>query len=103
MRGGKRDFAIKQLSLLSYAMPSFYLALILIFIFGYKLGWFPITGLESGKHTGIMRYLDMGYHLILPIFVVIFVGFGSLTLYIRSLTIDILKSDYITFAIAKRS
>jgi len=101
IKGGKKDFFIKQASLLSYAMPSFYLALILIFIFGYKLGWFPITGLESGKYEGFKRYLDMAYHLVLPIFVVIFVGFGSLTLYIRSLTIDILKSDYIFFAKAR--
>ena len=101
LKGGKYESAIKQLSLLSYATPSFYLALVLMFIFGFQLGWFPITGLESGKYEGFRRYLDMAYHLILPISVVIFVGFGSLTLYIRSLTKDILKSDYIFFAKAR--
>jgi peptide/nickel transport system permease protein len=101
LRGGKYGSFIKQLSLLSYATPSFYLALVLIFIFGFQLGWFPITGLESGKYQGFSRFLDMAYHLVLPIFVIIFVGFGSLTLYIRSLTTDILKSDYIFFAKAR--
>jgi len=101
LKGGKYDSFIKQLSLLSYATPSFYLALVVIFIFGFKLGWFPITGLESGKYEGFKKLLDMGYHLVLPIFIIIFVGFGSLTLYIRSLTTDILKSDYIFFAKAR--
>ncbi len=102
LKGAKFDKAIKQISLLSYAMPSFYLALILILIFGFKLGWFPIMGLESlNPKSGIARYLDMGYHLVLPIFVIVFTSFGSLTLYIRSLTLDILKSDYIFYAKAR--
>ncbi len=102
LRGGKFEGFIKQLSLLSYATPSFYLALILIFVFGFKLGWFPISGIEGLKpKEGIVHYLDIAYHLILPISVIVFTGFGSLTLYIRSLTKDILKSDYIFFARAR--
>ena len=102
MQGGIYDRVTKQFALLSYAMPSFYLALILIMVFGFKLGWFPITGLESlnPKH-GIARYLDMAYHIALPVFVIIFTSFGSLMLYIRSLTLDILKSDYIFYAKAR--
>lgn len=92
----------KQFALLSYATPSFYLALILIILFGFKLGWFPIMGLESlSPKEGVMKFLDMAYHLTLPIFVVVFTSFGSLMLYIRSLTLDILKSDYIFFARAR--
>ena len=102
MRGGAFDKVLKQFALLSYATPSFYLALLLIIIFGFKLGWFPITGLESLEpKEGFARYLDMAYHLVLPISVVVFTSFGSLMLYIRSLTIDILKSDYIFFAKAR--
>ena len=39
------DKVIKQLSLISFAMPSFYLALLLILFLSLKLGWFPINGL----------------------------------------------------------
>ncbi len=93
---------IKQLSLLSYAMPSFYLALLLVMTLSFGLGWFPISGLESFEpKSGIAHYLDVAWHLVLPVGVMVFVGFGSLTLYIRSLTIDILKSDYIFFARAQ--
>jgi len=101
IKGKKYESFIKQISLLSYATPSFYLSLILIFVFGYKLGIFPITGLGGDAKEGFSKYIDYAYHLILPIFVVVFTAFGSLTLYIRSLTLDILKSDYIFFAKAR--
>jgi len=102
IKGGRYEAFIKQLSLLSYATPSFYLALILILVFGFKFGWFPISGLEGLKaKEGLAHYLDIAYHLVLPITVIVFTGFGSLTLYIRSLTKDILKSDYIFFAKAR--
>jgi len=66
-----------QLSLLSFSMPSFYLALLLVLIFAINFEVLPIAGLHSVPDD------------------------GSLTLYIRSLTIEILKSDYIFFAKAR--
>jgi peptide/nickel transport system permease protein len=93
------DKAIKQLSLVSFSFPSFYLAILLIIIFSLHLEWFPISGLHSIEpKSGVDYYLDMGWHLFLPIFVMVFGGIGSLTIYVRSLCIDILKSDYIFFA-----
>ncbi|MDY3203951.1 MAG: ABC transporter permease [Arcobacter sp.] len=89
----------EQLSLLSFAMPSFYLALILVLVFAIKFEIFPIAGLHSVPNDGSLNYyLDYAWHLVLPIFVIVFGGIGSLILYIRSLTIEILKSDYIFFA-----
>ncbi len=97
--GEKSDFFIRQLSLLSFSMPSFYLALLLIIFFSLKLELFPISGLHSIEpKEGIAYYIDMAWHLILPIFVMIFVSIGSMTIYIRSLTLEILKSDYYFFA-----
>ncbi|WP_457593348.1 ABC transporter permease [Hydrogenimonas sp.] len=96
------DRAIKQLSLVSFAMPSFYLALLLILFFGLKLGWFPISGLHSiDPKEGIWKLIDEAWHLTIPIFVMVFGGIGGLTMYIRSLTLEILKSDYIFFAKAR--
>ncbi len=102
IRGGRYEESIKQVSLLSYATPSFYLALLLVLLFALRLDLFPISGLEGFElREGIWYYLDIAYHLVLPISVMVFVGFGSLLLYIRSLTRDILKSDYIFFAKAR--
>jgi len=95
----KTDYMIRQFSLLSFSMPSFYLALLLIIFFSLKLELFPISGLHSIEpKTGIFYFLDMVWHTILPIFVMIFVSLGSMTIYIRSLTLEILKSDYYFFA-----
>ena len=88
-----------QLSLLSFSMPSFYLALLLVLVFSINFEILPIAGLHSVLDDGSLNYyLDFAWHLILPIFIIVFGGIGSLVLYIRSLTIEILKSDYIFFA-----
>ncbi|MBL3520361.1 ABC transporter permease [Arcobacter lanthieri] len=96
------DKFTNQLSLLSFSMPSFYLALILVLIFSIKFELFPIAGLHSISNDGSFTYyLDFAWHLCLPIFIIVFAGIGSLILYIRALTIEILKSDYIFFAKAR--
>jgi peptide/nickel transport system permease protein len=98
----KFDKIIQQLSILSFAMPSFYLALILLFIFSITLEVLPLTGISSDDTlTGFSHIQDVAKHLILPIFIIVFGGIGSLTLYIRSLTIEILKTDYIFWAKAR--
>ena len=95
----KSDYIIRQLSLVSFSMPSFYLALLFIILFSIKLKLFPIAGLHSIEaKEGIANYLDMAWHVTLPISVMIFVGLGSMIIYIRSLTLEILKSDYYYFA-----
>ncbi|MCT7527316.1 ABC transporter permease [Aliarcobacter cryaerophilus] len=96
------DRFTNQLSLLSFSMPSFYLALVLVLIFSIKFELFPIAGLHSVPNDGSLNYyLDFAWHLTLPIFIIVFGGIGSLILYIRALTIEILKSDYIFFARAR--
>ncbi len=93
------DYAVRQLSLISFSMPSFYLALLLILLFALELDWLPIAGLHSIEpKEGMSYYTDMAWHLILPIGVMIFVSLGSMIIYVRSLTLEILKSDYYFFA-----
>lgn len=99
---GWMDGGIKQFGLLSFSMPSFYLALLMILFFGLYLKWLPIGGLESIEPMqGWLVWVDHAWHLVLPIFVLVFVSVGSLMMYIRSLSLEILKSDYIFFAKAR--
>ena len=97
------DRFVGQLSLLSFSLPSFYLALLGVLVFAVTWEILPIAGLHnSDLEVGSLEYyLDTAWHLILPIGIIIFGGIGSLTLYIRSLTLEILKSDYIFFAKAR--
>lgn len=98
----KTDYIIRQLSLISFSMPTFYLALLFIIFFALILGLFPISGLHSVEaKSGFSYYGDMAWHLALPISVMVFVGFGSMVIYIRSLTLEILKSDYYYFALSR--
>ena len=98
----KTDYIIRQISLVSFSMPSFYLALLFIIFFSLNLDLFPIAGLHSIEpKVGLAYYLDMAWHLVLPIGVMIFVGLGSMIIYVRSLTLEILKSDYYYFALSR--
>lgn len=98
----RTDYVIRQISLISFSMPSFYLALLFIIFFSLTLKLFPIAGLHSVEpKEGFLYYLDMAWHLVLPIGVMIFVGLGSMIIYIRSLTLEILKSDYYYFALSR--
>lgn len=98
----KSDYIIRQIALFSFSMPSFYLALLFIILFALNLNWFPIAGLHSIEaKEGMANYLDMAWHLVLPVSVMIFVGIGSMIIYIRSLTLEILKSDYYYFALSR--
>ena len=97
------DKLIAQGALVSYAMPSFYLALLGILIFGVYWNVLPISGLHSAgiEAAGMEYWFDFAWHLILPISVIVFAGFGSMSLYVRNLTLEILKSDYCFFAKAR--
>ena len=98
----KEDYFIRQLSLVSFSMPSFYLALIFIIFFSINLELFPIAGVHSVEEKeGLSYILDMLWHLTLPISVMIFGGLGSMIIYIRSLSLEILKSDYYYFALSR--
>ena len=97
------DKIVSQLSLLSFSLPSFYIALMGVLVFSVIFPILPISGVHSSglKEGSLNYYLDIAWHLILPISIIIFGGIGTLTLYVRSLTIEILKSDYIFWAKAR--
>jgi len=89
---------------LGFATPLFWLSLILMYLFGIKLGWLPISGLQSlgyENHGFLWRSWDMAKHLILPIGVATFGSLAGLSRYMRSGMIDTLGQDYITTARAK--
>jgi peptide/nickel transport system permease protein len=80
--GSLRDRALSLGSLVLYAVPSFWLGLVLIVVFAVDLRWLPVGGYEtiaSGKQ-GLDRAADIGRHLVLPVGAL---GFIYLALYLR--------------------
>ena len=88
-----------------YATPTFWLALLLMMLFGVKLGWLPISGIRSlvGFETLSLagKFLDHARHLILPVMVSAFGGLAGLSRYMRSSMLEVIRQDYITTARAK--
>jgi len=87
-----------------FATPTFWLALLLMILFGVNLGWFPISGYQSLDVTGMNgweRILDWTRHLILPVFVSAFGGLAGFSRYTRSEMLEVIRQDYIRTARAK--
>jgi peptide/nickel transport system permease protein len=87
-----------------FATPAFWLALLLMILFGVKLDWLPISGLKSLNYdnlTGSAQVMDKLRHLILPIFVSAFGGIAAISRYMRSSMLETIRTDYITTARAK--
>lgn len=88
------DVSIRVLTLLGFAMPAFWLALLLELFFGGKLRWLPVAG--YGSTLG-----DQLYHLILPSVVVAFGVFPLLLRTLRVGLIEVQRQDYVRTAKAK--
>jgi peptide/nickel transport system permease protein len=89
---------------LGFAMPTFWLALLLMYLFGVKLEWLPISGLHSlgsERLAPFPWFLDMAKHLILPLGVASFGSLAGLSRYMRSTMLEVIRQDYITTARAK--
>lgn len=98
------DKGITIFVFLGFAVPTFWLALLLMYFFGVKLGLLPISGLHSLGSDGYGRVhwlLDMGKHLFLPIAVATFGSLAGLSRYMRANMLEVLGQDYITTARAK--
>ncbi len=83
--------------IVAISVPSFWVGMMLILVFGVWLGWLPTVGympLAEDLWRGIT-------YLVMPITAIMFVEIGSITRMMRSNTIEILRQDYILHARAK--
>jgi peptide/nickel transport system permease protein len=89
---------------IGFAVPTFWLALLLMILFGVNLGWLPISGIRSLNYEYLApwaAFLDMAKHLIMPVLLSAFGGLAGLSRYMRSNMLEVIKQDYITTARAK--
>lgn len=95
----KGDYAVVTASFIGSSIPSFFLALILIYIFTVKLGILPSGGMNTlGMGGGV---LDTVRHMVMPVIVLAVSLAGSNIRYIRSSFLEILQQDYLRTAKAK--
>lgn len=98
------DRTITVLVFLGFAMPSFWLALLLMIFFGIDLQWLPISGLTSMNYAQLglwEKFCDLAKHLTLPILVYTVGGGAGMSRYMRACMLEVLRQDYILTARAK--
>jgi peptide/nickel transport system permease protein len=101
--GSLRDRLLSTGSLALYAVPGFWLGLVLIVVFAVQLRWLPLGGFEtiaSGK-AGLARAADIARHLLLPVAAL---GMIYMALYLRLMRagmVEVWRSDFILAARAR--
>lgn len=112
------DQIVRAISVTGVSIPSFWFALLVLFFFYYKLGWFPgpgrlstafsapetVTGLyviDSLLEGNVPKALDALSHLILPGTVLAAFTMGLITRTTRSNLLDVMSTDYVRTARAK--
>jgi peptide/nickel transport system permease protein len=87
-----------------YAAPTFWLALLLMILFGVYLEVLPISGLKSFNYTELtplQKAGDVVSHLVLPVSISAFGGLAGISRYMKGSLLEVLRQEYITTAYAK--
>jgi peptide/nickel transport system permease protein len=95
----KFDHLVTGITFTGLSMPTFWLGLLLIIIFGLYLGIFPLGGMGSPDIE--FDPLDRLWHLVLPVVTLSFVGIAHYTRYLRASMLETLGQEYVRTARAK--
>ena len=92
-----------------YSLPSFFVATLLLFFFSYGsdyeyLRWFPTGAFRSSDYMQLSsgaQLRDIAWHMVLPMFCATYGSLASLSRYMRTGLLDVIRSDYVRTARAK--
>jgi len=105
-RGGIFDSVAVMSSLTTYSLPTFWMGMIFLLIFAFRLRWFPAVGISSFSAlnpppNAFVYMTDRLWHLILPVSVLTLFIYGGYLLLTRATLLETLTEDYIITARAK--
>jgi peptide/nickel transport system permease protein len=95
------DYALTVFAFFGVSIPAFWAAIVAIIIFGVKLHWLPVQGMQTVGQPVSSHTLDVIKHLALPATVLALEGTAALARYVRSSISEVLTEDYIRTARSK--
>jgi peptide/nickel transport system permease protein len=102
-RGSPTDYASTSFTMATYAMPDFWLGMLLLVTMAVSLGLFPVGGITDpgSSATGLSHLLDQAHHMFLPALTLTVAYLGEYAIVMRSSLLDTMREDYLTLARAK--
>lgn len=97
---GLLDRVLTTFSVAGFALPGFWIGLVILMIFSFFLGWFPMGGYKT-YGFGTFNLLDFLHHLALPLITGVIGNLVSVNLFVRSSLLEALKQDYVMVARGK--
>ncbi len=104
MRGGRLDTALSVLTVTLFAMPGYWLGLMLVMLFTYHLRVLPAfgaAGFDADFLTGWDRTVDRLRHLALPLTTLTLIGAGGMARFVRGAMLDVRDAPHVAVARAK--
>lgn len=98
-RDSPLDWVIRTSAYAATFVPSFWVALLAVFVFAVQLDWLPAAGASDLRSTDGGRVEFP--HLILPMLTLALTQHGWFTLYVRDTLLEVLRDDYVRFAEAQ--
>ena len=100
-RGGIADTVASTVMMVINTIPSNALAIIFLLVFAFRMGKFPISGITSGGLTGTARTIDILWHMVLPLSVLVLLRSSSYFMLMKSTVQSIKDKEYVTVARGK--
>jgi len=97
-RNSLADYSLTTISIFGTSIPVFWLGIMMIYLFGVKMMWFPVQGYIPIEKDGLWQSL---YSLTMPSFALGFQHISSIARYTRSTMLDVMNNDYVRTARAK--
>ncbi|HEU5303484.1 MAG TPA: ABC transporter permease [Gemmatimonadales bacterium] len=104
MRGGRLDTSLSVVTVTLFALPGYWLGLMLVMVFTYwarVLPAFGAAGFDADFLTGWDRVVDRLRHLALPLITLTLIGIGGTARFVRGAMLDVRDAPYVAIARAK--